>query len=236
MAIDPHNRLVADALEADWNQAIHSLREAQDVYKKQHEIDQSLISQEQRTKIVALCADFDRLFKSNTTSDRDRKRMVRLLIEDVTIIKNQNILVQIRFKGGMYETHEIALPKNAFEEWKHSPEVIAEIDRLLDEHTDSQVADVLNQKGLLSGTGKSFDSRRVSKIRRSYNLRSYFFRLRKKGLLTIKELCHRHQVQRYTVYKWRSQGRLKALRYDDVGRYLYDPILINITMSTGGAV
>lgn len=104
------------------------------LYERQRAQDQSVISQEQRQKIVALCADFDRLFKRNITPDRDRKRMVWLLIEDVTLTKSQKILVQIRFKGGMQETHELPLPKNAFEEYKHSPEVITEIDNLLDEH------------------------------------------------------------------------------------------------------
>lgn len=236
MAIDPHNRLVADALEADWNQAIRAYREAQDVYERQRAQDQGVISQEQRQKIIALCADFDKLFKSNSTTDRDRKRMVRLLIEDVTLTKSQKILVQIRFKGGMHETHELSLPKAAFEECKHSPEVISEIDNLLDEHSDSQVAEILNQKGLLSGTGKSFDSRRVSIIRRTYNLRSYFYRLREQGFSTLKELSQRHNVQRTTIYRWRKQGRFKAVRYDDVGRYLYQPLSESNTMNIGGAV
>jgi len=223
MAVDPNNRLVADQLEVEWNNTIRSYREAQEHYEKMKEKDRLVLTEQQREKILLLVTDFPRLWNSETTSARDRKRMVRLIVEDVTLTKGANLLVQIRFKGGAVQTHTLALPKRAFEERRHSPDVVKEVDSLLDKHTDSEVANILNNKGMLSGTGKEFDGRRISKIRRAYRIPSRYYRLRKKGLLTIHEIGEQFGVSRHVVYKWRKTGKLRAYRYDDVGRYLYQP-------------
>ena len=116
-------------------------------------------------------------------------------------------------------------------ERKHSPEVIQAIDELLDGHTDSEVASILNERGMHSGTGLPFDARRVATTRRHYRIPSRRTRLQRKGLLTIAEICEKFNVKRWTVYEWRKHGKLTAYRIDDVGRYLYD-ISTNITVST----
>ena len=156
-----------------------------------------------------------------TTEAKDKKRIVRLLISDVTLVRDSSIKVKIRYSGGAVEVHELPVAKNVWEERKHSPEVIEEIDRLLENYTDGEAACFLNNKGHLSGTGKSFTARRVSVIRRAYGLASRYTRLRKKGLLTIGEICEKNKVKRWVVYEWRKTGKLKAYRYDDAGRYLY---------------
>ena len=223
MMVDPQNRLVADELESDWNQKIRIHREAQAVYERKRQEDQAKITDEQKQRILALATDFPRLWAGDTTTDRDRKRMVRLLISDVTLLKDdEKIKVQIRYKGGATEEHKLARPKSAWEEKRHSPEVIKAIDSLLNDHTDSEVANILNHRGYLSGTGKSFDTRRISVIRRAYKISSRFTRLRRKGLHTIKEICEKYDVPRRKVYNWRKTGKLVAYRFDDVGRYLYD--------------
>jgi DNA invertase Pin-like site-specific DNA recombinase len=223
MMVDPRNRLVADALESEWNQKIRFHREAQDAYERKRAEDQAKITDEQKRRILTLATDFPRLWASDTTTDRDRKRMVRLLINDVTLLKDdEKIKVQICYKGGATEEHELARPKSAWEEKRHSPEVVQLIDALLDEHTDGEVADILNHRGYVSGTGKSFDGKRVAVIRRAYNIKSRFSRLKHKGLHTIKEICEQYDVPRQRVYKWRKSGKLPAHRFDDVGRYLYD--------------
>ena len=222
LAIDPHNRLVAEELEAHWNDMIAAYRAAQATYEQQRAQDRLLLSDQQQDAIRALCNDFSAVWNNPATPARERKRMIRLLIEDVTLTKGEDITVQIRFKGGAAETHHLPLPKSAWQERQHSPEVIDAIDCLLDEHTDSEVANILNERGMQSGTGLSFDARRVAKTRRAYRLRSRRTRLREKGLLTIAEICEKFQVKRWTVYEWRKTGKLPAYRIDDVARYLYD--------------
>jgi DNA invertase Pin-like site-specific DNA recombinase len=231
LAIDPHNRLVAEELEAHWNDTIGAYRAAQATYEQQRAADQLQLSDQQQRSIRELCNDFPTVWNNPATPDRERKRMVRLLIEDVTLNKNDDIKIQIRFKGGATQSYHLPLPQSAWVERKHSPAVIDAIDNLLDEHTDSEVASILNERGMHSGTGLPFDARRVAVTRRHYRIPSRRTRLRKKGLLTITEICEKFKVKRWTVYKWRKTGKLKASRVDDVGRYLYD-ISTNITAST----
>jgi len=224
MAVDPSHRLVADELESEWNQKIRTYKSATADYEQKREADRIAISDEQKMRIHTLVTDFPTLWNATTTEDKDRKRMVRLLIEDVTLIKSDHIEVKIRYKGGQTAEHTLDLPQSAWIEKKHAPEVLAAIDELLEDHTDGEVAELLNQKGYRSGTGKSFCARRVSQIRRAYRIASYYTRLRKRGLLTIKEICEIYDITRWTVYDWRNSGKLKANRYDDVGRYLYELI------------
>jgi DNA invertase Pin-like site-specific DNA recombinase len=222
MAVDPLNRLVADELEAEWNESIAEYKRQQKDYEKKQKQDRFVISKDQKKRVLELASDFPALWNSDTTGSKDRKRMVRLLILDVTLVREESIKVKIRFRGGATEVHELPVAKNVWEERKHSPEVIKEIDRLLDDHTDGGATGILNDKGYLSGTGKSFTARRVSKIRRAYGITSRYARLRKKGLLTIGEICKKQDVKRWVVYEWRKSGNLKAYRYDDAGRYLYE--------------
>lgn len=222
MAVDPLNRLVADELETEWNKSIAEYNISQKDYEEKRKQDRLIISEDQKKRVLELAGNFYELWNSKTTEARDKKRIVRLLISDVTLVRESSIKVKIRYRGGATEVHELPVAKNVWEERKHSPKVIEKIDRLLEHHTDGEVADILNNKGHLSGTGKSFTARRVSVIRRAYGLASRYTRLRKRGLLTIGEICEKNNVKRWDVYGWRKSGKLKAYRYDDAGRYLYE--------------
>src|SRR5947209_7103637 len=99
MRVDPNNRLVADTLEAQWNEKLRLLAQAKEDCEKQQCLDSAQLTEEQKAKILALATDFPKLWQATTTSDRDRKRMARLLLEDVTLRREQEIIVQLRFKG-----------------------------------------------------------------------------------------------------------------------------------------
>src|SRR5215813_14056737 len=90
--VDPANRLVADALEADWNAKLRNHVEAQQEYERQRQIDRLLLNEEQRARLATLARDFAELWRDARTPDRERKRMTRLLIEDVTLSKGTEIL------------------------------------------------------------------------------------------------------------------------------------------------
>jgi len=82
--VDPANRLVADSLEADWNHKLRALNAAQEQYEEQRKNDRAAISQQQRASIAALAHDFPQLWQNPKTPHRERKRLIRLLLEDVT--------------------------------------------------------------------------------------------------------------------------------------------------------
>jgi hypothetical protein len=123
---------------------------------------------------------------------RERKRVARLLIEDVTVHKADQIVAHIRFKGRATQTITIALPPPFAQSRLTAPETLEAIDRLLDSFTDAQVAEQLNQQGYRTFDGLLFHSMHVSQLRRHHGLVERYARLRAQGMLTAEELAQRH--------------------------------------------
>ena len=118
LQVDPKNRLVADALEADWNSKLRALTEAQEQYERQRQADCAILDKESQSRILALTTDFPKLWKSPKTPARERKRMIRLLIEDVTLSKGEQTTVEVRFKGGATRTLSLPPPQPAWATWQ----------------------------------------------------------------------------------------------------------------------
>lgn len=222
MQVDPNNRLVADALEAQWNDKLRALTQAQEQYERQRAADRAALDDGQRARVLALATDFPKLWRDPKTPQRERKRMVRLLVEDVTLARGEHIAVHIRFKGGAARSLKLPLPLPARAHWTTSPEVVSEIDRLLDSHTESEIVDRLNANGYRPGRGKLFNRSIVLHLRRRYKLRSRYDRLRAAGFMTIEEIARRFDVSINTARSWRRQGLLAAHRVDGK-QFLFEP-------------
>ena len=220
--VDPTNRLVADSLEADWNNKLRALNTAQEQYEEQRKNDRAEISEQQRASIQALAHDFPQLWQNPKTPDRERKRLVRLLLEDVTLIRNSEITAHVRFKGGITQTLTVPLPLNAWQLRITSPEVIAEIDRLLDHNTNLHIASLLNDRGLRSGEGKSFTAQIVARIRRRSGLTSRYDRLRKAGMLTVEEMATVLGISPQSVKIWNRHGLLRSHACNDKNDCLFE--------------
>jgi len=224
MQVDPDNRLVAGTLEAEWNQKIEALAVAQQECERRRAQDRSLLNEDTRARLLALATDFPALWNNPKTPNRERKRLVRLVIEDVTLIKAEEVSVHVRFRGGA--TRSFTLPRllPSQEERRTPDDVVREIDRLLDEHTCGEIAAILNDSGLRSGTGKRFDAGRVSRIQRAYKLPSRQERLRRKGLLTHAELCARLGISQSQLGHLTRRGILPVRHHKlDGNHYLYEP-------------
>lgn len=221
--VDPSNRLVASTLEAEWNAALKELQDAQQEYDHHHQMDRQLINAGVQEQVMALTTDFPRVWNNVHTTDQDRKRLVRLLIEDVTLIKAHEITVQVCFRGGATRTLTLPAPLRAWETWTTPPEVIEAIDALLNEHTDEQVAAILNERGLRSGKGCAFHGYTIKKLRDTYGLKSRYTRLREAGLLTTEEMAKALGVSPKRVRIWRRAGLLRGAPVNDKEVYLFEP-------------
>jgi DNA invertase Pin-like site-specific DNA recombinase len=224
MNVDPNHRLVADGLEAEWNAKLRDLQEAQQKCEREHEADRTALTAEQSARVLALATDFPKLWRDPKTPQRERKRMARLLIEDVTLIRDDQITAHVRFRGGSSRTLTLPNPLRYWEEKQTSPKVVAEVDKLLDSHTPGVVAGILNQKGRRSGHGKAFTRQMiVDLVRANDSIRSRYQRLREKGYLTQEEMAERLGVISQTVRTWARHGLLRAHPYTDRGQCLYEP-------------
>lgn len=222
MQVDPENRLVADQLEGDWNGKLRALKGVQEEYERQKANHDGGIGKEQRARILALSTDFTRLWHDPATPQRVRKRMVRLLIEDVTLHKDRQIIAHVRFKGGATRTITMHAPRGGGELRQTPKNVVSQIDEMLDTHTWNEISDFLNGQGFRAGLGGKFSPRIVWSIQRRYNLTSRYDRLRQAGMLTAEETAQRLGVCSASVKSWRLIGLLKAHQYD--GRsFLYEP-------------
>lgn len=223
MQVDPANRLVADSLEADWNAKLRALAEAKDHYERQRATDRLAVDPAERDRILALATDFPAVWNDPHTPQRERKRMLALLIEDVTLIKQHQVTAQVRFRGGATTTLTLPRPLTAWEMRATSPALRQEMSALLDEHTDAQVAAILNERGRRTGAGEVFDPFRVRWVRFSAKLKSLRERLLEAGWLTREQIAAKLGVRRTTIGRWRRDGRLKGRICSERGEWLYWP-------------
>jgi DNA invertase Pin-like site-specific DNA recombinase len=222
LAVDPGNRLVAGNLEADWNEALRALQAAQDDYDNAA-AGAAALSEDDKARIRALAADFPALWSDPATPQRERKRMARLLIDDITMTKTDRIHLDVRFRGGQTTSLDVPIPPPAWQLRQTRPEVLAALGRLLEDHTDAQTAAALNAAGHRSGEGKPFTGRIVLELRRSHHLPSHADRLRARGLLTLTETASRLGVHTSTIKAWRRAGLLTAHQANDKNIPLFDP-------------
>jgi hypothetical protein len=223
MAVDPNNRLVAATLESDWNTALRELQQAQEEYERRRQADHMVLSEQQKQEILALAADIPRLWRDPATSDRDRKRLLRLVIEDVTLLRGQDDLaVNVRFRGGAIQTLALPLPLNAWQQRQTPDKVVQEIDRMLDRHHAGEIAALLNAMGLRTGGGRPFTLHKVDYLIKAYGLTPRYERLRRLGLLTPQELADRLGVKISTIHFWHRRGLLKAHKLRARGDWLFE--------------
>jgi len=224
LRVDPDNRLVAASLEADWNSKLRALSEAEQNYERQRQADQRKLSPEQRGQVLSLATGFPQLWNDPRTAHRERKRMVRLLIEDITVRKDEQVQLQIRFRGGMSKTLMLPRPLSYSLARKQKPELIAEMDRLLENHNYRDVARILNEGGFTTGDGWPLTPDRIGYILKAYGLKGRFDRLRERGLLSLSEVAQKCRVSTQTILRWQHRGLVRAHSFDDHNQCLYqDP-------------
>lgn len=223
MLVRPENRLVADSLERQWNEKLRLLEEAEQEYRRASESDSHAVSDEDRQRIKSLVTDLPRVWNDPRTPSRERKRMLRLLIEDVTLLRGEVIRIQIRWRGGATTQVERPLPLSA-PDLRRTPVAIIELVRsLATEQTDAQIARTLNTRSLRSGTGMVFTASIVRHVRITYRIPSMFEHLKRSGWLTAVEMAAVLHINPATVKRIAREGVLPAVRADDRGQILYEP-------------
>jgi DNA invertase Pin-like site-specific DNA recombinase len=219
----PENRLVVDNLERQWNEKLTGLAQAEEEYSRMSKSQPSALTEEDRDRVHALASDLPRVWNDPRTPARDRKRMLRLLIEDVTLVKNQKIHIHIHWKAGATTSMERPLPLSA-PDLVRTPADIVELVRVLaTEQTDAQIARTLNARWFRTGKKQSFTRLIVRHIRNAYGIPSYVQHLRSHGWLTAPEVAAQMGVHSSTAKRFAVEGVVRAVRADDRGFVLFEP-------------
>jgi hypothetical protein len=231
MLVDPGNRLVADTLEGEWNDKLRALAKAQEDRRLARQEDQLVLDEAIRNRLIAMTTDFKTLWRDPALPNRERKRLLAYIIEDVTLIKlpaEGTTRIHVRFKGGKTETLTVRNPKSSAQQVKTPPKVIELVDTLLDNYIYPEIADILNERGIRPGgsarRGRSdapFTALRVAYLAHEYALRSRYDRLRARGMLTREEAASRLGICESTLIRWVEHGLVARHAYN-AHAYLYE--------------
>ncbi len=171
VAVDPENRLVARSLERDWNEKLLEVDRLEREYHVLPKPAALSLSAEQREQIRALAADLPALWEAPTTTNTQRKQLLRWVIKDVTLSKRGN-LIQIDIRWQTEAQTHLTIPrlKKSWEVRQTDQEVVARLQELAPTHTATQIADLFNEQGLRPGMGGSFTASKVDWIRAAYHI------------------------------------------------------------------
>lgn len=219
----PENRLVVDSLERQWNEKLMNLARGEEEYARMSNSQPAAVTEQDRDRIQALTSDLPRVWNDPRTAARDRKRMLRLLIEDVTLVKNQKIHIHIRWKGGATTSVDRPLPLAAPDLVRTPAEIVELIRALATEQTDAQIARTLNARCLRTGRKHAFTRLIVRHIRGQYGIPSYLQHLRSHGWITVPEMSAQMKVHSSTAKRFAREGVLRAVRANDSGLLLFEP-------------
>jgi DNA invertase Pin-like site-specific DNA recombinase len=214
--VDPSQRLVAATLERRWNDALLSLEELKKQYADFEQQKARVATLEQKAKVLALAQDLPRLWHAPTTEARDRKRILRLLIKDITVEKQhgaRHAILHIRWQGDACGDVKVDLPLPRAEAIRYPEPIIARVRDLARTLTDRQIVAELGRRGELSATGRAHTLHTIKWIRWKYRIPAPA--LKRPEEVTVQELAARLGVQPGPVYYWAKRGLIESRRIND---------------------
>jgi DNA invertase Pin-like site-specific DNA recombinase/predicted DNA-binding transcriptional regulator AlpA len=172
-AVDAENRLVARGLEAEWEQRLRELEKAKaELARREHEQPRSL-GAEDRRRLQSLGADLNTVWEAPTTTSRDRKELLRTLIEEVIITVNkaeQRAHLTLRWRGGALTEIGLDLPRLRPAIVRTDEDTVALVRRLAAHYPDAVIAGILNRQGRMTAYGHRFTANHVGNSRRHWKI------------------------------------------------------------------
>jgi Recombinase zinc beta ribbon domain len=176
LAVDPDNRLVADSLEADWNDALRQFKAAEEDYQRASAAARATLTNEHKARVRALAADFPKLWSDPPRPENANGSLACSSRTSPSPRPTRSISTST--SAAARPPAVVPIPLASYQARQTDPDTLATLDRLLDTHTDVQAADALNRDGHRSGTGQAFSAHIVLHLRRGNSLPSHLDRLR----------------------------------------------------------
>jgi len=148
---EPENRLVARQLEADWEAALAETARLEADYQRFAEEQPTALTAAERAAIQALAADIPQVWHAPSTTQADRKELLRILIEDITVAvagDSELVDVTITWAGGHQTSGQAVRPVGRLDQLSYYPALLARVTELAAAGRNSvQIADALNAAG-----------------------------------------------------------------------------------------
>jgi hypothetical protein len=173
-AVDPDNRLVARGLETEWNTALQQLADAEAELARRQAARPKTLTPAERAAILALGDDLGQVWDAPTTTDKDRKQLLRTLLEEVNITARRDApdphaRLVLRWKGGAIS--ELTVPlRRPQPKIRTDEDTIDLIRRLAVHYPDAVIAGILNRQQRRTVRGMSFTASRVGSLRTHWGI------------------------------------------------------------------
>jgi hypothetical protein len=211
--VDPSQRLVAGTLERRWNDALLQLDDLKKQAAEFQRQEARVATPERKAKVLALARDLPRLWNAPTTQAKDRKRMLRLLLKDITVEKlshQKQLLVHIRWQGGACTDVSVQLPPNRADQTRYPAAIVDRVRDLAHSLLDAGIADQFNREGHASATGKPYTAKMIQWIRRCHRIPPAA--PKKPDELTVQQAAQHFGVSDGVVYYWIERSLIQARR------------------------
>jgi len=218
--VDPSNRLVANTLERRWNETLLHLQDLKKQAAECQRQEARVFTPEQKAKVLALARDFPRLWHAPSTQAKDRKRMLRLLIKDITVnklIEQRQLSVHIRWHGGACTDLLVQLPPKAADRFRYPSAEVDRIRELARRLTKAEIADQLNREGRRTPKGLSFTAKAIHWICWRYEIPPA--QLKKKEELTVLQVAEQFGVGIGVVHYWIKHHIIQTRRLNERAAY-----------------
>ena len=221
-AVDPDNRIVARTLEAQWEDKLRETDEAEREYTRACTRSKVVLSAEDRRRILELSRDLPRVWRSPTTTQQQRKNLLRILVQEVTLtpidLPERRTRVQVLWESGAVTEYSIERSRYQSRTKAQTPLAAEDAIRRHVAHGlyDDQLAVELNREGLRTRTGRAWTQRAVLRVRQRLGIvrptatpiRKPLPNQRADGLYSTRGVAERFGVARNTVTSWVRSGRL----------------------------
>ena len=215
LAVDPDNRLVARGLEADWEAKLATLADAEAELVRRQAARPRTLTDDERRGLAALSADIGQVWSAPTTTDRDRKELLRTLLEEVRVnvhSEDRRAELALRWRGGavtelVVELRGAQQPANRTDE-----DTIALLRRLAVHYPDATIAGILNRQGRRSSTGQRFTATIVQALRHHWRIPRHQPPAEHADgeLVTVIDAASVLGVAPSTVHRWINDGFIAA--------------------------
>ena len=210
-AVDPDNRLVARGLEREWEESLSALEAAKAELARREAERPRTLSNEERANLLTVGADLNAVWNAPTTSARDRKELLRTLLEEVIIKVERDKFaahLTMRWKGGALTELDLYLPHSKPLIVRTNEDTIALVRRLAAHYPDGVVAGILNRQGRKTAYGHRFQAHHVAGLRRQWKIPRYERKAESSEgeLLTIKKAAAALGVATSTMHRLLNDG------------------------------
>jgi DNA invertase Pin-like site-specific DNA recombinase len=210
-AVDPENRLVARGLEADWEQSLRQLEAARAELTRREQQRPRALGPEERAAIRSLGSDLKSVWSAPTTNDRDRKELLRALVEEVIIALQRDesrAHLTMRWRGGAIIQLDVPIPRFQPTGPRTDEDTISLLRRLATLYPDDVIAGVLNRQGRKTATGERFTANQVGSLRRYRKIPRFQPSAEppQGELATIRKAAQILGLNTSTIHRWLADG------------------------------